>query len=116
MSFRAIRMFPSLTMSFRVAAMLGLLLATPALAQGDPEAGRALAQRWCASCHVTDPGQGDGAATGVPTFLGIARMPSTTAMSLRVFLRTPHARMPDLHLTNQEVDDVTAYILELKRR
>ncbi len=87
-----------------------------AFAQGDPEAGRALAQRWCSSCHLTDASQPTGAAIGVPTFLGIARMPSTTALSLNVFLRTPHVQMPDLQLSNTEIDDVTAYILDLKQR
>ena len=87
-----------------------------ALAQGDPDAGRALAQRWCSSCHLTDASQPTGAAIGVPTFQGIARMPSTTVLSLNAFLRTPHVRMPDLQLSNTEIDDVTAYILDLKQR
>jgi mono/diheme cytochrome c family protein len=43
-------------------------------------------------------------------------MPSTTALALRAFLRTPHQRMPDLHLTNQEIDDVSAYILGMRGR
>ncbi len=43
-------------------------------------------------------------------------MPSTTALSLRVFLQTPHARMPDLNLTQDEIGDVAAYILTLKAR
>lgn len=87
-----------------------------AMAEGDPEAGRALAERWCVSCHMIDPGHGSAAATGVPTFQGIANMPSTTTLSLRAFLRTPHVRMPDLHLTNQEIEDVSAFILGLRRR
>jgi mono/diheme cytochrome c family protein len=102
-------------------AVLGLASGGPVLAQGaeavgDAEAGRALAQRWCASCHMIDPGHGTAAATGVPTFAGIAGMPSTTALALRAFLRTPHQRMPDLHLTNQEIDDVSAYILGMRGR
>ena len=53
---------------------------------------------------------------GVPTFAGIARRKSTTAMSLRVFLQSPHARMPDLHLSRDEIADVSAYILSLRSR
>jgi hypothetical protein len=34
--------------------------------------------------------------------------------SLRAFLQTPHARMPDLHLTREEVDDLASYILSLR--
>nr|WP_294529256.1 c-type cytochrome [uncultured Rhodopila sp.] len=82
---------------------------------GDPVAGRALAQRWCDTCHVVDQQQQRGTSTGAPTFAAIANMKSTTAMALRVFLQTPHGRMPDLHLTRDEISDVSAYILSLKR-
>ena len=87
---------------------------TGAQVVGDPEAGRALAQRWCSSCHMTSATQEKALANGVPTFSGIARMRSTTQLSLRVFLQTPHFRMPDLHLTQTEIGDVTAYILSLR--
>ena len=43
-------------------------------------------------------------------------MPSTTEMALRVFLQTPHARMPDYRLSTAELDGVVAYILSLKGR
>jgi hypothetical protein len=32
-------------------------------------------------------------------------------LSLRVFLRTPRATMPDLMLTPDETDDIISYIL-----
>ena len=35
-------------------------------------------------------------------------------MALDVFLQTPHHRMPDLHLSRTEIDDVSAYILSLR--
>jgi hypothetical protein len=35
-------------------------------------------------------------------------------MSLRAFLQTPHWRMPDLHLTRDEIDDIATYILSLR--
>jgi mono/diheme cytochrome c family protein len=82
---------------------------------GDPAAGHALAQRWCDNCHVVGPEQQRGTSTGAPPFAAIANMKSTTAMGLRVFLQTPHGRMPDLHLTRDEIGDVSAYILSLKR-
>lgn len=96
----------------------GLLMASGATAQtvGDADAGRALAQRWCTSCHVIDPTAHSASATGAPTFPGIARMVSTTALSLSAFLQTPHDRMPDLHLSHDEIADVTAFILSLKPR
>jgi len=97
---------------------MGVLASGPAGAQavGDAAAGQSLALRWCSSCHMVDVGQPNALATGVPTFAGVARMPSTTALSLRVFLQTPHVRMPDFNLTQGEIGDVAAYILSLKGR
>jgi hypothetical protein len=43
-------------------------------------------------------------------------MSSTTGMSLRAFLLTPHARMPDIQLSREQTDDVVAYILSLRDR
>jgi mono/diheme cytochrome c family protein len=36
------------------------------------------------------------------------------AMNIRVALRTSHREMPNLALTNEQVEDVAAYILSLK--
>jgi mono/diheme cytochrome c family protein len=82
---------------------------------GDPAAGHKLAQTWCANCHVIDTAQRQGTSSGAPPFPAVARMKSTTFMGLRAFLQTPHDRMPDLHLTRNEIDDVAAYILSLKK-
>ena len=83
---------------------------------GDVAAGRKLAETWCSSCHVVGSTTAQGTSNGVPTFVAIAEMKATTAMSLRVFLQTPHARMPDLHLSRTETDDLATYILSLRRR
>ena len=103
-----------------IASVIGAGLLAPAHAaagdSGDPATGRALAQRWCSSCHIVGPSPQSAAAIGVPTFSAIARMSSTTPTSLRVFLQTTHGGMPDLHMTHDEIDDVAAYILSLKER
>jgi len=110
----------TMEMAMRLLTLFGLLatLATPALAQpepGDAQAGRGLAANWCANCHRIAPG-GPGPATDVAaSFASIAAMPSTTSMSLRVFLQTPHAGMPDYRLTREQLDDVVAYLLSLRR-
>ena len=77
-----------------VVGLAGALLAMTAGAQqeGDPAAGRRLAEAWCSGCHVIGPGASGPASDAVPTFPAVARMPSTTGMSLRAFLLTPHAR------------------------
>ncbi len=83
---------------------------------GDAAAGRHLAETWCSTCHVVTPTTQRGASNGAPTFAANARKKSTTPLSLRAFLQTPHERMPDLHLSRDEIDDLTAYILSLRRK
>ena len=80
---------------------------------GDPEAGARLAREVCAACHVVAEDQMIDPAVG-PWFVDIAEHPATTALSLRAFLQTPHANMPDLILTREETDDIISYILTLK--
>nr|WP_294502859.1 hypothetical protein [uncultured Rhodopila sp.] len=107
-------MFPKGPSSAFILAMMLISIPShraPGQHAGDPAAGRALAQRWWDSCHVVGQEQQRGSSTGAPTFAAIANMESTTAMALRVFLQTPHGRMPDLHLTRDEIGDVSAYIL-----
>jgi mono/diheme cytochrome c family protein len=88
-----------------------LLLANVACAFGqeigDPAAGRQLAEAKCRRCHGVMNNK-------APAFSAVAAMPSTTARSLSVFLRTSHPTMPNLVLTNRETEDVIAYILSLR--
>lgn len=92
--------------------------ALPVLAEteaGDPIAGRRLAETWCANCHRIAP-QGPGPVSdAAPAFAAVAAMPSTTRMALSAFLQTPHPRMPNYQLTREEMDDVIAYLLSLRR-
>jgi len=82
---------------------------------GDPAAGRDVANAWCSNCHAF-PGSKQAIATGAPSFSAIAANRTVTPMSLRVFLQTPHQRMPDLHLSNNEMDDLIAFILAPRAR
>ncbi|MBS0561282.1 MAG: cytochrome c [Proteobacteria bacterium] len=104
---------------FLGALAVALLLAWPcprawSQGAGDPAAGRTLAEGWCSACHVVTPDQHGASSNGAPPFAVIARMKWATPTSLRVFLQTPHNRMPDLHLTRGEIADVSAYILSLR--
>lgn len=81
---------------------------------GDPAAGLGYARAICADCHDVEREWDDLAAFYGPPFVDIAAMPSTTELSLRVFLRTPHENMPNLILSDHDRDDVIAYILSLK--
>lgn len=98
-----------------LAVMLG---ATPAAAQGgDAAAGETLAAAECASCHaVTRDAEAKSPEPKAPRFLDVANMPSTTELSLKVFMRTPHRNMPNLILSPQEIDSVAAYILGLRKK
>ena len=93
-------------------------LAMPALAQtgpGDPAAGLRLASAWCADCHRIAPAGPGPASDAAPAFAAVAAMPSSTRMSLAAFLQTPHPRMPNYQLSRDELDDVIAYLLSLRR-
>ena len=86
------------------------LLSVSAFAQG-PEAGRALAERWCASCHVIDRAPTTATANGLPSFPAIAAKATTTKQSLDQFLSSEHTRMPDFCYERNALSD---YILSLR--
>jgi mono/diheme cytochrome c family protein len=77
-------------------------------------AGRRLAEAWCRDCHAIDATT-VGTRGGPPDFVAVANRASTTALSLKVFLKTSHQRMPNLIITPDQADDLANYILSLKR-
>jgi mono/diheme cytochrome c family protein len=107
-------------MTSRTALVAGIFLAaltaqSPAqVVAGNPASGRLLAESQCSGCHAVDGAARP--AMQAPGFAAIAGMPSTTSLSLRVFLVSPHPSMPNYRLSNEEVDDVVAWIISLKRR
>ena len=76
---------------------------------GDPTAGKQLAEATCLGCHGAQS-----VSHKAPAFSAIAAMPSTTAQSLDVFLRTSHPTMPNLMLSGTDRGDLIAYILSLR--
>lgn len=82
---------------------------------GDVGAGADLAKRLCATCHRVQKGETDEKFLDVAAFQTLADSPSKTALNLRVFLKSPHRNIPDLILTEAEIDSVIAYIFSLKR-
>jgi len=96
--------------------LLGFTSLGPASAQeqaGLVGEGARIAQEACADCHNVS---GSKSQAGAPDFVAVARMPSTTATSIRVFLKTPHSDMPDIILAEREIDARAAYILSLAGR
>jgi mono/diheme cytochrome c family protein len=90
---------------------------TPAYSVEDSHgsAGRRVAMEICSHCHQVAEGQ-RAPLPNTPSFIAIANMPSTTALSLKVFLRSNHSRMPNFIMSNADTDDVINYILSLKQR
>ena len=103
------------------AALIGIVVGGAGIASaatvqptGDVPAGHALAQRWCAVCHQVEAGARQ-MPDVPPAFEAVAAMKSTTETSLKVWLQTSHPNMPNLRLSQDEMNDVVAYILSLKK-
>ncbi|MFG1392903.1 c-type cytochrome [Xanthobacter agilis] len=104
----------------------GLLLASVAFwsaldgglawaAAGDAAAGKVLATRWCASCHVVSADQST-AQSDAPSFRAIIRRtvdPSAEWIAFR--LLAPHPLMPEVSLTQAQAADLSAYLQSLER-
>ena len=81
---------------------------------GSVRRGRDFAFDNCRPRHVVAPDQRSTTRFSVaPDFQSVANMPSTTRLSLIVWLTNPHATMPSLVLSPQEASDVIAYIQSL---
>ena len=78
----------------------------------DAERGRALAERWCADCHVVAPEQGGGDIG--PAFGTVANRKGQTLGGIMAWLFEPHPPMPDLLLSPAEFRDLAAYIMSLR--
>ena len=103
-------------MNRTIAALLSLSLfvsLTGAASAANAINGKRLAERWCASCHVVEPGQARG-NTQAPPFSEVAKKPGITAASIALFLMVPHPKMPDMGLSRTEAGDIAAYIASLK--
>lgn len=53
-------------------------------------------------------------ATIAPSFREIAQKPVMTKLAIRVFLRSTHPNMPDIILSDEEIDSIADYIHSLK--
>jgi mono/diheme cytochrome c family protein len=86
-----------------------------ALAQETANAkrGAALAESWCANCHIIDAkGTGQSVEAARP-FPSIARDPTRDTDFLQNWLTTKHPQMPNLDLGRREINDLAAYIRTL---
>ena len=100
------------------AALLLIRLHRAEGASGDAHSasqGHRLAETLCKECHVIDANTA-GTAGAAPDFVAIANQPSTTELSLKVFLASSHRDMPNLILSPEQADVLVSYILGLKRK
>lgn len=98
--------------------VLSCLFATAAHSQdivsGSPENGASLADRLCSSCHLSDNKAPSPVPAGIPTFRGIANKPGQTGMHVVGVLLAPHAPMPNINLSRDEIGDIIAYLQTLR--
>lgn len=83
------------------------LIVAPAAAQADAKTGAALAEQWCASCHVISADQAP-RSDGVPSFKELAARRDDK--ELKAFFFDPHPPMAKLPLSRAEIDDLVKYI------
>ena len=96
------------------AALAAILISWAGAAGAQNADGRKLAQTFCNACHNVDPQAiSPGPNPEAPPFAQIARTPGMTDLAIRVFLRSPHAAMPNFLLSDPEIDGVIAYIRTL---
>jgi cytochrome c len=93
-----------------------LLLAYPSFAgsvapKPNPERGRVLAERVCATCHVISGTSATTLAADVPSFRAIANKPGQSMEMIAGRIVIPHPPMPAVALTREEIANVVAYIM-----
>lgn len=89
---------------------LALTAAPPALAD-DVAEGRAIAERWCAECHVATQGQA-AASDAAPSFAALAETRDDAALAN--WMADPHPPMPDPGLSRAQIDALVAYFASLR--
>ncbi|CAN1722984.1 Cytochrome c [Hyphomicrobium sp. 1Nfss2.1] len=106
------------TRALTVTAVLALLVASlqPAWADvGDAAKGETLARTLCADCHL-NPAQGEKQGPmGVPGFVAVANRPLQTAEGVVEWLESIPPMMPNHHLTQDEMYDLAAFIMSLRK-
>jgi mono/diheme cytochrome c family protein len=111
--FKMRRMLSPYLVAAAIFAQQSSVLAQPA--EGDPASGRQLATTLCSSCHRVLPMTLSDTADP-PSFQSIADLPSTTGLSLNVFLHSNHRNMPNFVISSGESNDLIAYILSLSKK
>ncbi len=99
--------------------IVSLLIATASSAWaqdnlGEIGQGHEIARKTCAACHRVEKGETGEKFLDVASFQTVANDRTRTKLALLVFLKSPHAKMPDIILTEKEIDSIIAYIMSLR--
>lgn len=98
-----------------VLACAGTALRADDTPAASPEQGLKLAQTLCQNCHLLPGAETNNTVTvGIPSLSGIANRPGQTGLAIEGTLIKPHAPMPDMKLSNQEIRDLIAFIDSLR--
>lgn len=93
-----------------LAGTLAAGLAVPAAADdGLRERGQQVARDVCSGCHAIAEHQRGAVVDGAPSFPTLARSDFTEG-NLRTALTTPHPVMPEMPLSEHDIEAVLAYI------
>ncbi len=107
-----------------LALLAGVLIAAlglsgdPVRAQIHPDAktGHQIASKLCTGCHIVDREAASATVSAdVPSFEAIANKPGQTAETIAGRIVIPHPPMPKIQLTREEIGDVAAYIMTLRK-
>ena len=91
-----------------------LAQATTSSLAADADHGKAIAQRWCSTCHIVQSGQKSARADQAPPFASLAAREGFGPDRLALLLLRPHPNMPKLSLSRIEIADLAAYISTIK--
>jgi mono/diheme cytochrome c family protein len=101
-------------LAYAVTALMALLAAnSTSSAQGSADAGKRLAQQWCASCHQVEPNAP--AKDVAPPFASLGVEKGKDPGWVRAWLANPHPPMQGINLSRQQIDDIVAYLQSLSR-
>jgi mono/diheme cytochrome c family protein len=92
------------------------LAAVPARAADDVAKGAELARVLCAECHLNEGQAEKQGAMGIPGFVAVANRPSQTFDGILLWLKSVPPVMPNHHLTQDEMFELAAYIMSLRKR
>ena len=76
--------------------------------------GRVIAEERCSSCHAINNADLDSANLAATPFDVIANTPGMTNIALSAWLHSAHPTMPNVPATQEETDDLFAYLLTLR--